>query len=126
MLKARDMHPEATTSERLPIGVALLIVAVAYGAGIYLLLTAFHPEWRKTLRWARNWRAKPTGPPLSRYSHVAWAALCFIAPVAACSDAFSFPSWLTALVHVLAAVVSALMIGGMIYDVLVWWLRRPA
>src|SRR5947209_4913190 len=103
---------EARVSEPTAVGVALLIIGITWGAGIYVLLTGFYPRWRKTLRWARGWWGQPTGPPLSLYSHAASAAFWFTAPWAICSDGFAFRPWLTTGIHVLAGVTSALMIGG--------------
>lgn len=106
----------------MPLGVAALIVIIVAVGGIYALLTGFHPSWRKTLHWERFRK----GPVLSRWSHATAAAFCFTAPIAILSDSFGFPVWLTSGLRVLAGAVSALMIGGMIYDLLASKFRPSA
>lgn len=117
------MNPATTMTEPvLPVGIAVLLVGLGVIGGVYSLLTGFHPKWKKTLHWERFKK----GPPLSRWSHATAAAFCFVGPTALCSESFGFPVWLTAFIRILAGVVSALMIGGMIYDLLASLFQRPA
>ncbi len=103
----------------MPMGLALLVVGLMAVAGIYALLTGFHPKWKKTLHWERFHK----GPVLSPWSHAMAAAFCFTVPFALLSQSFGFPVWLTVLLQILAGVASVLMIGGMIYDLVASWFR---
>ena len=106
----------------MPTTIAVLIVVLAAFGGVYSILTGFHPKWRKTLYWERFKK----GPTLSPWSHATSAALCFIGPTSILSDTFGIPMWLTIVLRILAGTASALMIGGMTYDLLATWFRRPA
>src|SRR5438094_1705107 len=66
------------------------------------------------------------GPILSKWSHAVVAGLCFTAPIALVSDSFGLPIWLKTVLNLLAGLVSALMIGGMIYDFAASRVRRRA
>lgn len=114
-----DLMILATAStEPMPTSLALLVVVLAAVGGCYALLTGFHAKWRKTLHWERFKK----GPVLSQWSNATAGALCLIGPTAMLSDSFGLPDWLTIVLRILAGTASALMIGGMIYDLLASWL----
>jgi hypothetical protein len=106
----------------MPTGMAQLIVVAAAIGGVYSILTGFHPKWRKTLYWERFKK----GPTLSQWSHATSGVLFLIGPTAILSDSFGLPQWLTVVLRILTGTASTLMIGGIIYDLLASWLRRPA
>jgi hypothetical protein len=114
--------PATPPTEPMPTSIAVFIVVGAAIAGVYSILTGFHPKWRKTLHWER-FKKRPT---LSPWSHGTAGAFCLIVPTAILSDSFGLPIWLTIVLRILAGTASALMIGGMIYDLLASWFRRPA
>jgi len=105
------------------VGFAALFVALGIAGGFYCLLTAFHPKWRKVLYWGRFGK-RPVGPVLSLWSKVTCAAFLFVCPLALVSDSFGLSTRLVAGLRVLAGVVSALMIAGMLYDCLTSRFRR--
>ncbi len=109
------------SAEPMPTSLALLVVALAAVGGGYSLLTGFHPKWRKTLHWEHFKK----GPVLSQWSHATAGALFLIGPTAILSDSFGLQEWLTIVLRILAGTASALMIGGMIYDLLATILRPP-
>ena len=104
----------------MPVGVAIAIAALLFGLGVYLLLTGFHPAWRRPVHWARMKR----GPVLSRWSHAVAGVGALFAPFAITGEALGFRGTVGTACGVIAGFITAAMIGGMIYDCLIHW-RRP-
>ena len=119
------MNATLNSAESMPVGFAALFVALGIAAGFYFLLTAFHPRWRKVLYWGRFGR-RPVGPVLSLWSKVTCAAFLFICPLAMLSDSFGLSTRLITGLRLLAGVISALMMAGMLYDFFTSRFRRSA
>jgi hypothetical protein len=48
-------------NSQLPLAAACFFAAVLGACGVWLMLTAFHPRWRRTVHWGRMQK----GPPVS-------------------------------------------------------------
>jgi len=118
------MNGTQNTSELLPLGMALILVVLTTCAGGYALLTCFHPKYRRTFRWGRGWSLQPVGPVLSRWSHATAGASLIVVPFAILHETFGIREAAATVCGIVAGVVSAATIGGMLYDSLVYVCRR--
>ena len=103
------------TSEPMPVGIAIAVNALFIGVGVYLLLTGFHPAWRRPVHWGRMKR----GPILSRWSHIIAGVFVILAPFGITGEAFGFSGALATTCGVIAGITSAALIGAMIYDCII-------
>ena len=103
----------------MPQGFAILLALFMLGVSAHLFLTCFHPARKRQLHWGRFGR----GPVLSRWSHVAAGIWAATAPWLFVTGSFGIHGGVEAVGHVVVAAASAAMIGGMIYDCAVHWLK---
>src|SRR5689334_20317845 len=102
-------------SDPMPAGIAVLIMLLLFGAGLYSWATGFTVRWQRTLRWGRLGPSRPAGPVLSRWSHAATALLLFLLPFSVIAPLAHF--WASQpILSGLTSIAAAGMIGGMLYD----------
>ncbi len=106
-------------TDSLPHGIAVLFALFMLGVSAHLFLTCFHPARKRQLHWGRFGR----GPVLSRWSHVAAAIWAASVPWVIAKLSFDIPGGVEAVGQVVVVAASAAMIGGMIYDCAVHWLK---
>ena len=99
----------------MPLLAACLLAAFLVACGVWLILTGFHPRWRRTVHWGRMQK----GPPVSLAGHIVGAAFATSGAVLLVAlsiqiSAFSHFS------QVVAGITSTALIAVMIRDFLVW------
>ena len=102
-------------TEPLPLVAALCFAAIFIGCGVWLMLTAFHPRWRRAVHWGRMQK----GPPVSLVGRIigsltatSWAVLII---------AYSNPgSGFLFFSQIVAGVASTLLLVAIIHDFVVW------
>ena len=102
-------------SHPMPAGIAVLLMLLLFGAGVYLFATGFAVRWKRTLRWGRLGPGRPVGPVLSLWSHATSALLLFLLPFSVIAPLAHL--WASQpILFGLTSIAAAGIIGGMLYD----------
>jgi hypothetical protein len=106
------------TSEPMPAGIAVALMLLLCGVGLYSWATGFTVRWRRTLRWGRLGPGCPVGPTLSRWSHASAGLMLLLLPFSVIAPLAGL--WASQpLLSTLTSISAAGMIAGMLYD----WIR---
>jgi hypothetical protein len=109
------MNSSISHTEPLPFGAACLVAAVLVGCGVWLMLTAFHPRWRRVVHWGRMQK----GPPVSlggRFVVTIATATWAVWLIAYSLQNFDFLHFM----QVVGGITSVAFIAAMIHDFVIW------
>ena len=109
------MSTPVTNTEPLPLAAACFFAAVLGACAVWLILTAFHSGWRRTVHWGRMQK----GPPVSLAGHIVGAVAAASFAVWIIAYSIQMPAFFHVM-QIVAGITSAALIAAMIRDFVIW------
>jgi hypothetical protein len=109
------MTSSNTQTEPLPLGAACFFAAVFVGCGVWLMLTAFHPRWRRIVHWGRMQKGPPVslaGRVIATVATTSWAV--WIIAYSSPGSAFLYYA------QIVASITAVLLFVAIIHDFVIW------
>ena len=102
-------------TEPLPIAAAFFFAVVLGACAVWLMLTAFHSGWRRTVHWGRMQK----GPPVSLAGHIVGAVATTSFAVWIIAYSIQVPAFFH-FMQIVVGITSVALIAAMIRDFLIW------